>query len=155
MKATSLPVYDLRLVRARKPLRLSDGSEYISQSREAANVFHQLFGAADREHFGCLFTDSGHRLTGAHIIAIGRQSGLDVDLRTIFRAAIVMNAAGLILGHNHPSGSTIASPQDVALTRQVVIASKLLGIHVLDHIIVTPDVDCYSSMFHTHCEMFS
>ena len=54
----------------------------------------------------------------------------------MFRAAILANAAGIVAGHNHPSGDPTPSPDDIALTRRLVTAGEVLGVPLLDHIIV-------------------
>ena len=59
-----------------------------------------------------------------------------VDPSEVFRAAILTNAARVILGHVHPSGDPTPSPDDCAVTRRLTAAGALLGIDVLDHIIV-------------------
>ncbi|MPM27171.1 hypothetical protein SDC9_73681 [bioreactor metagenome] len=54
----------------------------------------------------------------------------------LFRSAIQKNAASIILAHNHPSGDPTPSPEDIALTRSVIQAGKLLDIELLDHIVI-------------------
>jgi len=56
--------------------------------------------------------------------------------REVFRAAIALNAAAIILAHNHPSGDPTPSPDDRAITAQLVAAGKLLDIPVADHIVI-------------------
>jgi DNA repair protein RadC len=57
--------------------------------------------------------------------------------REVFKSAILANAVGIILCHNHPSGELTPSNEDVQITKLIVDAGKLLGIKVLDHIIVS------------------
>jgi DNA repair protein RadC len=59
-----------------------------------------------------------------------------IRIGEIFRDAIRTNAASLIVVHNHPSGDPTPSPEDVAVTREIVAAGKLLDLEVLDHIII-------------------
>ncbi len=59
-----------------------------------------------------------------------------VRIAEIFRPAIIDNASGLIIVHNHPSGDAVPSPEDAALTREIVKAGELLGIDVQDHIVI-------------------
>ena len=54
----------------------------------------------------------------------------------VFKAAILANAAAIVLAHNHPSGDPAPSPDDTALTRRLVEAGKLIGVDVLDHIVI-------------------
>ena len=59
-----------------------------------------------------------------------------VHPREVFKAALLANAASIVLAHNHPSGDPAPSPDDVALTRRLVDAGRLLGVEVLDHIVI-------------------
>jgi DNA repair protein RadC len=54
----------------------------------------------------------------------------------VFREAIRRNCAHIVVAHNHPSGDPTPSPDDIAVTRQLVEAGRLLGIEVLDHLII-------------------
>jgi DNA repair protein RadC len=59
-----------------------------------------------------------------------------VHPREVFKAAIMNNAASIVLFHNHPSGDPEPSPEDKSVTKRLVEAGKLMGIHVMDHIII-------------------
>lgn len=73
------------------------------------------------------------------IVSIGTLDSSLVDSRAVFRKAILKNAASVIIAHNHPSGNTEPSPEDIDITRRLVKAGETLGIEVLDHIIVSDD----------------
>ena len=62
-----------------------------------------------------------------------------VDIRIVLQTALVSHASGIILSHNHPSGSTVASTQDNNLTSQLKKGGEAIGIRLLDHIILTED----------------
>ncbi len=62
-----------------------------------------------------------------------------VHPREVFRAAIAEAAAGIVVVHNHPSGDPTPSPEDVAVTRQLVAAGRLLDLPVYDHIVIAGD----------------
>ena len=68
-----------------------------------------------------------------------------VDVAGIFKFALLCNACSIILTHNHPSGSTTPSQEDIRVTRRVKDAGDLLGVPLLDHIITTPSGD-YNSI---------
>jgi DNA repair protein RadC len=107
-----------------------------------------MLGLTDREHFAALFLDGHHHVTGANVIAVGGQHHIGtIEPRTVFRAAISACASGVILGHNHPSGDPTPSPEDIATTRALMAAGRVLGIPVVDHIIVTRDSRRWLSMF--------
>lgn len=140
-----IPVYEVRLVQSRRPLRLAEST--VSDGELAARTMHAMLGLTDREHFAALFLNGRHRVTGAHVIAVGGQHGIvTIEVRTVFRAAIAACASALVLGHNHPSGDPSPSAEDIATTAKLMTAGRLLGIPVVDHIIVTRDSRCWHSM---------
>jgi len=140
-----VPVYEVRLVQSRRPLRLAE--ECVADPRSAARALHALIGLTDREHFACLFVNSRHHVTGAHIAAIGAQHAIStIDVRVVLRAALAACATAIILGHNHPSGDASPSVEDIATTETIMRAANVLTIPVLDHIIVTRDEHRYHSM---------
>jgi hypothetical protein len=86
------------------------------------------------------------RVETATVVSIGDLARVQMLAREMFKAAILANASGLILGHNHPApSSSEPSPQDVRATKGLIGAGSILGIDVLDHIIVTTsDTDFFS-----------
>lgn len=96
----------------------------------------QLFSDADREMFYVLLLDSHHRLIGANLVSQGSLSTGSVSVPNVFKAAILANAASVILLHNHPSGCPLPSQADRELTTRLHEAGRILGIEVLDHVIV-------------------
>ncbi len=89
-----------------------------------------------QEHLVVLVLDRRNRLITLETIYKGSATSAQVRAAEVFRPAIVFNGSAIVLAHNHPSGDPSPSPDDVALTRQLVAAGKLLDIEVLDHIIV-------------------
>ena len=66
----------------------------------------------------------------------GGITGTIVDIRLLLKKALELGAVALILAHNHPSGNLFPSPQDIALTKKLVEAGKILSIKILDHLII-------------------
>jgi DNA repair protein RadC len=100
----TVPVYDVRLVKARRPLRLAE--THLFNAHVAARAVYALIAMTDREHLAALFVNGTHQITGAHVIAVGAQHGIGaVDIRVVFRAALAACASAILLGHNHPSGT--------------------------------------------------
>ena len=99
----------------------------------------------DREHLILLILDLGQNIQGYKVITSGGQNYAIIDLKVIFRNALLLGASGIILAHNHPSGKRSFSDPDLDLTEKVVQTGQLLEIEVLDHIIYTPD-DGYTSL---------
>jgi len=90
-----------------------------------------------REHFKLLSLTSRHRLINIDDISIGTLTANLVHPREVFTAAIANRAAQIILVHNHPSGDSEPSADDLKITKRLVETGKILGIEVVDHIIVT------------------
>ena len=88
------------------------------------------------EHFVAISTNNNLDIIGYTDVSIGTIDQTFANPREVFRTAIVQNASGIILAHNHPSGRCDPSPEDLATTKKMVKAGVLLGIPVLDHIIV-------------------
>lgn len=90
-----------------------------------------------QEHFMVLTLTGAHEVIEARVVTVGLLTSSQVHPREVFADAIADRAAAVILAHNHPSGNPEPSGDDLALTRQLVEAGKILGIEVLDHVIVT------------------
>lgn len=90
----------------------------------------------DKEHFVLLFLDTKNKVIGRETVSIGTINQGLVHPREVFKAAIRRGAVSIIGAHNHPSGDSTPSPQDIELTKRLVEAGELLGIQLLDHIII-------------------
>ena len=88
------------------------------------------------ERFSVLFLDSQHRVLALETIFTGTLTQTSVYPREVVRAAIRLNAAAVVLTHNHPSGSPTPSQADGVLTRTLKSTLSLIDVTVLDHIIV-------------------
>lgn len=86
-----------------------------------------------------LLLNRANEVLGWAKISIGGISGTMIDPKVIFQLALKANASSIILSHNHPSGNLKASGQDIALTKKVKEAGKLLDIDMLDHVILTTE----------------
>ena len=131
----SLPVFKLKLVRERSA---TYPTIHANEPQLAALFFQRLIGNADREHVAALFLNAQGKPTGSMILGIGILTGVKVHAREVFKGAILANAAGIVLAHNHPSGNSEPSEADIRCTRRLVRVGFLLGIPILDHLIVTP-----------------
>lgn len=88
------------------------------------------------EKFVVLLLDCKLRIQGKHTIAIGGLDSCPVHPREVFKPAIRNGAAAIIVAHNHPSGDATPSTEDIAITKRLEEASKVIGIQLVDHVIV-------------------
>ena len=91
------------------------------------------------EQFKVLLLSRSNRVLGLYELSTGGTTGTVVDLRLIFAAALKANASGIIIAHNHPSGTLAASQADQDITRKVKDAGRILEIPLLDHLILTTE----------------
>ncbi len=94
------------------------------------------YAAQDREHSGAIFLDGQCRLLGCECIGVGTTDNVPIYMRDLVRAALNVNANGLILWHTHPGGDKQPSKQDMVATVQSVNFLERLGIHVHDHFVI-------------------
>jgi DNA repair protein RadC len=109
------------------------------RTAEQAYHFFRDMGGRSKEQLRGLYLDSHYQVVYDEIISIGSLTSNVVHPREVFQPAISRGAVGIIIAHNHPSGSLEPSDADIEVTRQLIDAGKILGIDMLDHIIVTAD----------------
>jgi DNA repair protein RadC len=107
----------------------------ISTPADAYKLFHPIFTGAVRERFLVIWLSSANKVAGYEIVSEGILNSSLAHPREVFRGAIVATCASIIICHNHPSGNTEPSSEDVQITRQMAEAGKIIGIPVHDHII--------------------
>lgn len=90
----------------------------------------------DREHFLGLYLDARHRVAAVRTVSVGTLDASLVHPREVFLPAVGMQAAAVIVAHNHPSGCARPSGDDLELTRRLARCGGLLGIELLDHLVV-------------------
>ncbi len=111
------------------------GRKIVNSSDAADYLMNDMIGL-DREYFKVMLLDTHKIVIGVETISIGTLNASLVHPRELFKSAIRRSAAAVIIAHNHPSGQTDPSGEDIALTRRVIQSGELLGIEVLDHIII-------------------
>lgn len=90
-----------------------------------------------KEHLRGLYLNGHNQIIHDEVISIGTINSNIVHPREVFRPAVEYNAVAVVLVHNHPSGIVTPSPQDIEITTQLIAAGKIMGIHLLDHVIIT------------------
>jgi DNA repair protein RadC len=111
----------------------------------SAYAFTLLKGCWDRgkigflEQFKVLLLNQSNRVLGIYEASSGGITGTVVDIRLLFAAALKAGAVGLVIAHNHPSGSLLPSNPDRWITAKIAKAGELLDIKLLDHLIITEE----------------
>lgn len=90
-----------------------------------------------KEHFVVFYLDTRNQKIEQEVISVGTLNASLVHPREVFEPAVKHLAAQIIVAHNHPSGNPEPSADDLALTKRLVEAGKIMGIELLDHVIVT------------------
>jgi len=109
----------------------------VSAPADAAGLLLPRMQHLEQEHLVVLLLDARNHLIGEPIeVYHGSLNASLIRVGEVLRPAVRANAAGIIVAHNHPSGKPDPSPEDVAVTRALVEAGKLLDVEVLDHIIL-------------------
>lgn len=108
----------------------------INAPEDAVQLLMPRLRYLQQEHFVVLLLDTKNQLLAEITITVGTLDMSMAHPREVFKAAIRSSAAGVLIGHNHPSGDPQPSPEDVQLTQQLVEAGQLLGIEVVDHVII-------------------
>lgn len=103
---------------------------------EVVKLVKRELSKLDREYLVSVFLDNNNKVVGIEECSKGTLSSSPVSAREVFKAAILVNASSLIILHNHPSGECTPSDDDHKVTRMLSEAGRILGIHLLDHIIV-------------------
>ena len=108
----------------------------IGSPADAAGLVQYEMSALEQEHLRAILLDTRNKVIDIIEIYQGTVNSAHVRVAEIFTQAVRKNAAALILVHNHPSGDPTPSPDDLALTKAVREAGRLLDIEVLDHLII-------------------
>lgn len=108
----------------------------VRSPADAASILMLEYGHQEQENFVVLMLDTRNRVIANKVIYKGTINSCSIRVAEVFKSAIRRNAAAIIIAHNHPSGDPTPSPEDVAVTRQIVEAGNLMDIQVLDHIVV-------------------
>ena len=118
----------------------------LFSSKEVSNYLKIQLAAELDERFAVLFLTNQYRLISFQRLFRGTINSSQVHIRVIARKALELNAAALILAHNHPSGIAEPSSADQRITTSIKKAMELFDVKVLDHFIVSPDESCSFAM---------
>ena len=108
----------------------------ISSPKDAYEMIKEQLEGLDREQFIIACLNTKNEPTNISVVSVGTLNKAIVHPREVFKTAILSNAASIMAFHNHPSGETTPSQQDIQLTNRLYEVGELLGIKLLDHLII-------------------
>lgn len=132
----------LRELTVRYSVKKTDAGESLvvgralKSPRESAELLMRVLADEPAEVFAMLCLSTKHRVIAFHEVSRGTLDSTLVHPREVFKAALLANAAAIVVSHNHPSGDPSPTIDDLDVTTRLVAAGEILGIPVLDHIVV-------------------
>jgi DNA repair protein RadC len=135
--AVRLSVLSLRVVKERSG-QYEFEDKIVSSPDKVRDILEEVFELSElaEEVFILVCLDTKNKVTGLFKVSQGSLNSSIVHPREVFKRALMQNASSIILAHNHPSGDTTPSLEDISITKRLYEAGNLLGVEVLDHIIV-------------------
>ena len=130
----TIPNYHLELVDDKK-ISYQDMSEVES----AAKIFHEMFDRSPVEEMAVIHLGINNQFLGVQRVGIGNLVSVSCHPSEILRGALIARAHKIIVGHNHPMGTSKPSNQDILFTKNLVTTAAYVGLEVWDHIVVAPD----------------
>lgn len=109
----------------------------INSSQSVFEIMQPLLGELAHEEFWIIYLNNANKIISKFQLSKGGITGTLVDVRLVFKTALSLGAVGIILTHNHPSGTLKPSESDKQITQKLKIAGEQLDIKVLDHLIIT------------------
>lgn len=111
----------------------------VSSAADVVDLCWPKMRGSDREHFWALALSTRNHLIRIIEVSVGSLNASIVHPRELFKAAVAVSAASVVVVHNHPSGDPTPSGADIQLTRRLVKAGDVLGIELLDHVVIGDD----------------
>jgi DNA repair protein RadC len=121
------------------PLVREAAGERITTPADAWRICSDM-GSLAQESLHVLTLNARNRLINRHMVSLGLADASLTHPRETFRAAISDGASAVVIIHNHPSGDTTPSAEDIRITRTLVEAGKILDITVMDHVIIGREI---------------
>ena len=113
-----------------------DGRTPLSDAATAAKWFAAYISQSPQEKMAAIYVDTRNRPLGWAILFTGGINRLSVEPRPVLQTALLLNAAGFFLAHNHPSGDPSPSAEDLSFTRRMANAGEVVGVRLIDHLII-------------------
>lgn len=113
----------------------------VKSSADASKIFREAHKDCMQHHeeVYAVFLNRANRVLGIQLVGVGGLNEALIDVRVILQTALKVNSSFICIAHNHPSGTTKPSPGDIVITKKLVEAGKIIGIHLIDHLIMTEE----------------
>lgn len=121
------------------PSAVAESSPAAKRPGDVFHILQPLIGNKDREHLVAVHLDARHRAVSIEVVSKGTLTMSPVHPREVFKGALLANAAAVIVAHNHPSGDTSASAEDLEVLKRLHGAGNMIGIPLLDFLVLTQD----------------
>lgn len=139
--AKRIEIVSLKMVKENSILY---ANKKIFSPEDGFHILNDLLENSDREKLIVCCLNSKNEPTNISIVSVGSLNNSIVHPREVFKIAIISNSASIIIAHNHPSGNTEPSKEDIAITKRLKECGELIGIKLLDHLIIGSN--CYKSL---------
>ena len=133
-KGNYIPKVQVSMV---KEIYVNNPAYRCSEDVANSEIVEKELRGSDREKFICVHFNTQNQIISYEVVSMGSLTCSIVHPREVFKAAILANAASVLFMHNHPSGNTEPSIDDIEATKRLCKAGSILGINVLDHLIIT------------------
>jgi DNA repair protein RadC len=130
------PIFSLRLVHTDNLAYHGCNSGKVRSPQDASDLLQGLYKGLDREVFSVILLTTKNDVIGVNVVSVGDLKSAPVTPRETLKPAILCNAESIIVVHNHPSGDTTPSVEDLTVTMRLKDASEEMGIDLQDHIIL-------------------
>jgi len=134
-KAKATQILAAMALGQRASMLQSEERPQIKNAQDAARLFTDM-GSLTQEQIRVMLLDSSRKMTHIQTVYIGTVNMSVLRISEIYREAIIRNSPAIIVAHNHPSGDTYPSPEDIDMTHALVAAGELLDIQLVDHLII-------------------
>lgn len=114
----------------------SNRQKSVASSKDAFEILRPVTANLEHEEAWCLFLNRANRIIACRKMTSGGIDSCIVDIRLVLRTALSLNATGIILAHNHPSGNICPSSLDIKMTKRLRDAALQMDITLLDHIVI-------------------
>ena len=137
---SKISIYGLRMVKE-STAEYKDIPTMVCCQYDAYKAMNTILHMDERaeEVLGLMTLNTKNCITGTFIVSQGNLNNSIVHPREVFKRALLNNSASIIVAHNHPSGDISPSNEDLAITKRLVDAGRIIGIPLLDHIIIGQD----------------